>query len=409
MWEQFARFVLVQPEAELRRLFDLNVEVDEVERRRAGAGVAERRRIGGGRGAGSRGVGVVGRAAVDVLKHGVGRQLPHVPLGGEQGGVEELESLREVFVLVRQADGGELARLAVVVLVVVAAAAALVLARARGGSGAQACEVTCRGACGSRSAACCCCMLLAHRYRLRRGGRRRGTLILSRSRRVTVGELGVEVDEVGEESFSFTGNAGCLRFDGMLRQSETGAGRDRRRLLCCEDADLTGKGVSLVDDAAAIDIDMASDLFRGRDLGFSDTIELCEDIRCWDCSSSASRQRDGASEQVASAAGRRTPSFEVCWPKVPRDREEEAVDAGAAIARGKETSLEVRPPFCRSADARSTDRPASSCGAVEEVEEAANADEEEETEEDGDDDDMSNGAREGATVRIMVSRVLIRI
>lgn len=236
---------------------------------------------------------------------------------------------------------------------------------------------------------------------------------MSRSRRVTVGELGVEVDKVGEESFSFTGNTGCLRFDGMLRQSETGAGRDRRRLLGCEDADLTGKGESLVDDAAAIDIDIASNPSRGESFGASDTVELCEDIRCWDCSSSAFSRENGASEQVASAAGRRTPSFKVCWLKVPREREEEAVDAGAAIARGKETSLVVRPAFCRRADARSADSPASSCGAIAEVEGAVGADEKGESVEDGDDDDdeenMSNGTRDGATVRSIVSSVLIRI
>ncbi len=233
--------------------------------------------------------------------------------------VEEPEPVLRVVVLavgVRQADGVEDVEVAVVAL---AAAATLSLTRARNRGGAQACELTCRGACGSRSAACCFCIVLAHRYRLRRGGRRRGTLILSRSRRVTTGELGVEVDEVGEESLSFTGDAGCLRFDGMLRQSDAGAGRDRRRLLWCWNVDLAGEGVSLVDNAAAVDIDVASDPGRGSDLGLSDTIELCEDIRCWDCPSSASRQRDGASEQVASAAGRRTPSFEVCWPKVPRE------------------------------------------------------------------------------------------
>lgn len=113
-------------------------------------------------------------------------------------------------------------------------------------------------------------------------------MIFSRSRRVTVGELGVEVDKVGEESLSFTSNTGCLRFDGMLRQSDAGAGRDRRRLLWCEDTNLTGEWVTLVDNAAAIDIDIASNLCLGRDFGASGTIELCEDIRCWDCSSSAS-------------------------------------------------------------------------------------------------------------------------
>ena len=253
-------------------------------------------------------------------------------------------------------------------------------------------------------------MVLLHRYRLRRGGRRRGTLILRRSRRVTVGEFGVEVNKVGEESLSFTGNAGFLRFDGMLRQSEVGAGCDRRRLLWGRNADLAGEGVSLVDDAAAIDIDVASDLRLGT-LVAGDTVKLCEGIRCWDCSSSASLQKDGASEQVASAAGRRTPSFEDCWLKVAKERVEEAVDAGAAIARGKVTSLLTKPLFCNRADARLADRPAPNCGAGVEVEEAAWADGEEVEEDDDDDDDdgvTRSGTREGATVRRMVSRVLTR-
>lgn len=112
-------------------------------------------------------------------------------------------------------------------------------------------------------------------------------------------------------------------------------------------------------------------------MGGSDTIELCEDIRCWDCPSSASRQGDGASEQVASAAGRRTPSFEVCWPKVPNEREEEAVGAGAAIAKGKETSLLDVPLFCRRAVVKFVDSPVSSCGVLDEGEEVAMAEEEE--------------------------------
>lgn len=81
---------------------------------------------------------------------------------------------------------------------------------------------------------------------------------MRRSRRVTMGELGVEVDEIGEESLSFTGNAGCFRLDGMLTHSEEGAGRDRRRLLWRGNVDMAGEGVFLFDDAAAVDIDIAS-------------------------------------------------------------------------------------------------------------------------------------------------------
>lgn len=96
---------------------------------------------------------------------------------------------------------------------------------------------------------------------------------------------------------------------------------------------------------------------------------------------------------------------------MPGERVEEAVDAGAAIGTDKEPSREARPAFCRSADARSADDSAASCGAVDEVEEAALADEAEgrETEDDDDDDDMSSGTRDGATVRRMVSSVCTRI
>ncbi len=108
--------------------------------------------------------------------------------------------------------------------------------------------------------------------------------------------------------------------------------------------------------------------------------------------------------------GGETPSFEDCWLKVPRGREEEAVDAGAAIVRGKEISLVAGPLFCNRAEAKSADRPASFCEATVEEEGPARADEvvgvyvlgE------GDDDDMSSGTRDGATVRRMVSRVAIR-
>lgn len=225
---------------------------------------------------------------------------------------------------------------------------------------------------------------------------------MRRRRRVTVGELGVEVDKVGEESLSFTGNAGCcLGFDGMLRRRGAGVGCDRRRLLWCRNADLASEGVSLADNAAAIDIDVASDACEGT-LFASDTVKLCEDIRCWDCSSSASlKERDGASEQVASAAGRQMPSFEDCWLKESKERVEEAVDTGAAIVRGKWTSLLAKPLFCRRADARLADRPASNCGASAEVEEAAKADEgvEDVAEED---DEARRGTREGAMVRRVV-------
>ena len=95
---------------------------------------------------------------------------------------------------------------------------------------------------------------------------------------------------------------------------------------------------------------------------------------------------------------------------MPREREEEAVDAGAAIAKGKETSLLVRPVFCRREEARSAESPASSWEAIADVEGAAKADEEtvEEEDDDDDDDDISKGTRDGATVRMIVSRVSMR-
>lgn len=96
---------------------------------------------------------------------------------------------------------------------------------------------------------------------------------------------------------------------------------------------------------------------------------------------------------------------------MPREREEEAVDAGAAIAKGKETSLLVRPVFCRREEARSAESPASSWEAIADVEGAAKADEEtaeEEDDDDDDDDEISKGKRDGATVRMIVSRVSMR-
>lgn len=230
---------------------------------------------------------------------------------------------------------------------------------------------------------------------------------MSRSLRVTVGEFGVEVDKIGEQSLSFTGNAGCLGFDDVLRQRDLGAGRERRRLLRCRNTDLAGKRVSLIDDAAAVDIDVVSGLFEGT-LFASDTLKLCEGIRCWDCSSSASWRQDGASEQVASAAGRRTPSFEDCWAKVPNEKGVETVDAGAAIARDKGTSLLAELLSCTEAEARFADRPASNCGASEEAGDVARTEGLEEDGRDNNDDGPRRGTREGASVRRMVSRVLTR-
>lgn len=287
-------FVTKAADVELQRFFDLNVQVDQVERRRAGAHVQLGRRNVAAVRVGVGGGNLVG---VNVLEHRIGGELPHVPLGGQKRRGEELESLLNILIFavvggVRQADGVEDVGLAILLVVAVAAAAAVArtLARARRG-GAQACETSGRGACGSRSVSCCCCccMVLAHRYRLRRGGRRRGTLILRRSRRVTVGKFGVEVDKIGEESLSFTGDTGGLDFDEVLRQRDLGTGRERRRLLWCRNADLASKGVTLVDNAAAVDIDVASDLSDGGTLLASDTLKLCEGIRCWEfCSSSAS-------------------------------------------------------------------------------------------------------------------------
>lgn len=95
---------------------------------------------------------------------------------------------------------------------------------------------------------------------------------------------------------------------------------------------------------------------------------------------------------------------------MPKEREGEAVDAGAAIAKGKDSSLVARPLLCRSTDAISADTPASNCGAIVEVEGAARAGEVDgRGDDDDDDDDTSNGPRDGATVRSIVSSVWMRI
>lgn len=92
-----------------------------------------------------------------------------------------------------------------------------------------------------------------------------------------------------------------------------------------------------------------------------------------------------------------------------KERGEEAVDAGAAIARGKATSLLAEPLFCTSADARFADKPASNCEASVEAEEAARADGVKEDGRDNEaDDGPRSGMREGATVRRMVSSVVTR-
>ena len=92
-------------------------------------------------------------ADVNVLKHRIGGELPHVPLC-EQERVEELEAMLIILFLgisVRQTDRAEDGGFAIldviVALALVAAAAAnRTLTWARRG-GVQACEVTCRGAC----------------------------------------------------------------------------------------------------------------------------------------------------------------------------------------------------------------------------------------------------------------------
>ena len=86
------------------------------------------------------------------------------------------------------------------------------------------------------------------------------------------------------------------------------------------------------------------------------------------------------------------------------EREEETVDAGAAIVADKGTSLEARPLFCIRVDMRSADSPASICGAIVEGETEETVDEDDDEEEEV----MINGTRDGATARRMVSRELIR-
>ncbi len=75
--------LVIEAKTEMEWLLNLDIQIDQVEGRRASAHVGLGRRVGR-RDTRDGGVSDIVTGRVDVLKHRVGGQLPHVPVGGQE-------------------------------------------------------------------------------------------------------------------------------------------------------------------------------------------------------------------------------------------------------------------------------------------------------------------------------------